>query len=352
MCALKFGLALGYWDPQICIERSVFAEKCGFHSVWPPDHIITPDPQVGVRPGASIPEVYSLLTAIGMKTRRLMLASCVSDPIRRHPAQTAQTAVTLDRITGGRAILGIGAGELMNFRMFGINTNLSLRRLREAVEVIKLLLESSPERPVNYQGTIFQLKNAFLQISSVQKPRLPVYIGALGPKNKELTGEIADGWCTWLQTTETLKEDLGYIERGARKTGRNADEIDVAVSIPVAISRDPRKLEPAINGVKRELILERRTFMRMGYETPFDENLSIQLVLPSPYFLRRLEGAKASVPDEVVERVSAFGPMDHVIERIEAFVKAGAKTVVLENYGPDFNRTMRLLGRQIIPYFA
>lgn len=347
---LMFGLNIGHGIEE-SINYAVIAEKYGFDSIWSDDHILVTNPEVGIKPGTCVPEVWTRLAAIGMRTQLVKLVCAVTDPLRRHPAQTAQALATLDRLTGGRAILGIGAGEAMNLYPFGIDSRLSLQRLRESVEVIKRLLISSSKSPVTYKGRFYQLRGAFLQINPVQKPRPPIYIGALGPRNRELTGEIADGWCGWLQTPEILREYIQDIRKGAERVGRSLDEIDIASLLPTAISTNREEYRHAIDEVKKDLVLERNALEKMGYPTPFKGDLAIQYLIPSLDSWRRLLEARASIPDSAVERVSAFGEVDDCIERIETLKEAGIKHIVIANYGPDYKRTLEHFKEKIIPYF-
>ncbi len=231
---IKFGLGgLAANDVHEGIAHAVDAEKSGFHGIWMADHII------GANLNSQWMEVWTVLAAIAMKTKHMRLYCGVTDPLRRHPAQTAQTLATLDRLSDGRAGVAIGAGESMNLLPFGMEwRDEPLMRLREATEVVKLLLGSSPRQPVEYKGKFFQLTNAFLQIEPVQKPHPPVFIGALGKKNRELTGEISDGWCSWLQSIQTLKESIEDIRFGAKKSGRQLRDIELALNLPMAISED------------------------------------------------------------------------------------------------------------------
>ncbi|MEM2111716.1 MAG: LLM class flavin-dependent oxidoreductase [Candidatus Bathyarchaeia archaeon] len=346
---VKFGLGgLGSSDVQMGIKHAMLAEKSGFDGIWMADHIL------GANLNSTWVEVWSVLAAIAVKTKRVRLYCGVTDPLRRHPAQTAQTLATLDRISNGRAGIAVGAGESMNLLPFGLDWRTEpLLRLREATEVIKMLLESSPAKPVKYKGKHFQLKDAFLQIEPVQKPRPPVFIGALGPKNRELAGEIADGWCSWLQSLKTLKESIEDIRRGAERAGRNLEDFEIALNVPFAISNDLEEAWKAIqDGVREELVLERRVLNSMGYTDPFKKELAIQWTLPSKESFNRLTEAKKLVPKEAIEAVSAIGDVETCIKKIEERVELGVNWIIVGNYGPNYERTLKIFQKEIIPYFS
>jgi len=178
------------------------AEKHGFDSVWIPDHLI--------EDGALV-DPWSVMAVIGTQTEHVFLCTGVTDTQRCHPAKTAQSVATVDELSHGRAGLGIGAGEAMNIVPFGISWDKDSRdraqRLREAIEVIKLLWGSSKENMVNYEGRFFRLKRAWLDQHPTQKPHPPVYVGALSSTRLlELTGEIGEGWFSWLVTPETFRK--------------------------------------------------------------------------------------------------------------------------------------------------
>ncbi|NIN53665.1 MAG: LLM class flavin-dependent oxidoreductase, partial [Nitrososphaeria archaeon] len=182
MTEIKFGSYLLFGPTEQIVQQGLLAERYGFDSVWFPDHHISSIPTT------ECPEIWTVLTAIGMRTKHILLAPAVTDPLRRHPSTTAQTVATLDRLLGGRVALGIGAGERMNLIPFGIPWTSPIERLREAVKCIKMLWSATTEEPANYKGKFFHLKDAYLGIKPGQDP--PIYIGALGPRTRELVGEL------------------------------------------------------------------------------------------------------------------------------------------------------------------
>ena len=125
---------------------------------------------------AVVNDAWLSLAALGAVTRNVELGTCVTDAIRRHPSAIALSTITLDRITQGRGILGIGAGEAQNVVDFGIEFNKPVSKFKEQLEVIERLFESDPEHRVDYNGEYYKLINACLQAKSIRNPRPPVYI--------------------------------------------------------------------------------------------------------------------------------------------------------------------------------
>ena len=135
-------------------------------------------------------DAWLLLAAIGAFTTKVELGTCVTDAIRRHPSTIALATVTLDRLTNGRGMLGIGAGEAQNVVDFGIEFNKPVTKLKEQLEVIEKLFQSDPDNRVDYNGQYYKLINACLQAKSIRKPRPPIYIAAGAPKTLELCAKI------------------------------------------------------------------------------------------------------------------------------------------------------------------
>ncbi|NIM44462.1 MAG: LLM class flavin-dependent oxidoreductase [Nitrososphaeria archaeon] len=344
MTDIKFGSYLFFGPIEQIIQQGLLAERYGFDSVWFPDH------HISVIPTTECPENWTVLTAIGMRTKRIVLGPAVTDPLRRHPSTTAQTVATLDRLLGGRVALGIGAGERMNLIPFGIPWTSPIERLREAVKCIKMLWSATTEEPASYEGKFFHLKDAFLGIKPRQDP--PIYIGALGPRTRELVGELAEGWFPWIITPELFKESLKDIEKGAKKVGRNLREIDAAVVAYTAITED---YEEAIRMIeprgKMALILERRVLERIYRRISLTDEITIQKTIPTNKSLRILREAVEEIPIEAVEAISICGTVDHCIKKIEKYIEAGSKHIIISNQDPNIENTLRQYGEKIIPYF-
>src|SRR3954447_10589062 len=176
---IKFGLTFGLnvarlgLDETQVITASQIADRTNFNSIWAMDHTNVPQWK-----NAVVNDAWLMLAAIGASTTNVELGTCVTDAIRRHPSSIALSTITLDRITKGRAILGIGAGEAQNVVDFGIEFDKPVTKFKEQLEVIHKLFESTPDNHVNYDGQYYRLKNASLQAKSIRKPRPPIYIAA------------------------------------------------------------------------------------------------------------------------------------------------------------------------------
>lgn len=149
--------------------------------------------------------VWSCLTAYAMVTEKVHLVTLVTDPCRMHPTVLAQTVITIDKISNGRIILGIGAGEAINLKPYGIPYDNRVARLKESIQVMKGLW--TYER-FDYQGQYFKLSSAHLQIIPVQKPFPPIFISALSPNSRIIAASEGNGWVSLATSPKMIKEDL------------------------------------------------------------------------------------------------------------------------------------------------
>src|ERR671937_3094591 len=155
---IKFGFTqglnvarLGLDETQI-MSACQIADRMDYDSIWAMDHSNVPQWK-----NAVVNDAWLLLAAIGAITRNVELGTCVTDAIRRHPSSIALSTVTLDRITKGRAILGIGAGEAQNVVDFGIEFSKPVSKFKEQLEIIDRLCESDPDTHVSYKGDYYRL---------------------------------------------------------------------------------------------------------------------------------------------------------------------------------------------------
>lgn len=277
------------------------AEKNGFDSFWFSDHLI--DDNIDLVHG----ETWTTLALAASRTSRIRLGSGVTDTFRRQPATLTQTVATVDQISSGRAMLGLGAGEAMNLVPFGVNLDRPVQRLRETIQVVRKLWSETNRRPAAFDGEIFKLKGAFIQIRPIQRPHPPIHVGALSRMTRELAGELADGWMPWLNSPESYREGLRDVENGAKEAGRRLGDLDLIANLDVAISDDREKARAAANlSGKSALILEVGLLREMGYDVVVPKGTSIRTDTFSRRTMGLLGRAAKRVPDEAVERILRF----------------------------------------------
>ena len=200
-----------------------------YHSIWMPDHLVSfwPDSiwtpeftdlaEVSPSPHRYL-DVLALAGAVAARTARTRLATSVVDTVRRHPVMLAQSALTLSHLSGGRFILGLGAGERENLAPYGFDDRGAVSRFAEAVRLIRLLW--STDGPMDFDGEFYTLEHARLDAELHPSGPPPIWIGANGPRMLRLVGELGDGWWpTGSAGPESLCRPAGTHPRGGR-TGR------------------------------------------------------------------------------------------------------------------------------------
>ncbi|MGE0625632.1 MAG: LLM class F420-dependent oxidoreductase [Pseudomonadales bacterium] len=221
------------------LELCSHAEQTGWDGIWYADHFM-PNAEDTSAPW---PEAWITLAALGARVPRVRLGTLVSGNTYRHPAVLAKMAATLDHITGGRVVLGLGSGWQENeHTQYGIpfyTVPDRLKRLDEACQVIKSLFS---ETKSNFDGHYYQLEDASLEPKPVQKP-LPLLIGGGGEKmTLKITAKYADEWNVW-GTVATLKQKMAILDEHCRKAGRDPKAIQRSAVALLFMSDDPAFLE-------------------------------------------------------------------------------------------------------------
>ena len=268
------------------------------------------------------------------------MCCAVSDVQRVHPAKLAHMIATLDDLSSGRTLLGIGAGEAMNLVPFGIEFDepkQRAERLGEAIQVAKLLWNSNSENPVSFSGKFFSLKDAWLDIHVDRTPQ--VIVGALGGRSAlQIAGKYGDGWVSWLNTPETFRKKLDIAKGAARQAGRSREVLDnfrACVWVYTALTSNEAQIRRALNRAKRGLLAEGQTLKMIGFDRPADLGRTYQNMLVSEEGAKRIPGIQDSVPDEIVRQVVAAGTPTEIIEKLAAFEKAGATDALIHFVGDE-----------------
>jgi coenzyme F420-dependent oxidoreductase len=307
------GLVAPYWSDlksEELVETARLAEELGYHSIWVPE--------MWGR------DAFSILGLIALSTKRIRLATGIIPVFSRSPAVIAQTIATLDEISGGRMILGLGtSGPAVIENWHGAPFEKPLRRTREYVEIIKLILSGAR---VDYVGEIFSLKGFRLQFKPLRSD-IPVLVAAIGPRNIRLAGEVADGWIPFLIPKEGLRDAGKGLREGALSRGRETDKITVCPYITTSVSRDD---DSAKNAVREHIAyyiggmgaFYFNTVCRYGFA---DEAEAIK---------RAWEGGKKgaaldAVSDRMLDSLSVSGTPGHGRSIIADYYKEGADIPVL-----------------------
>jgi len=319
---VKLGLNLGYWGMGNDAENLALAREAdalGFSCAWAAEAY-----------GSDAPTV---LAWVGAQTSQIGLGSSILQIPARSPAMTAMTAATLDTLSGGRFRLGLGvSGPQVSEGWHGVRFAHPLQRTREYVDIVNLALS---RKRVRYEGEYYTLplpdgpgKALQLTVHPVRE-HIPIYLAAVGPKNLELTGEIADGWLAIFLSTEFVGEQLERIRAGRAKAGKTLDGFDVVASAPLAVGDDPQQAAEPIRGYaalyiggmgSREVNFYNQLATRMGFG---EQAATVQ----DRYLARDYAAAAAAVPFEFVDATSLLGPKSRIAERMAAFAAAGVTSL-------------------------
>jgi F420-dependent oxidoreductase-like protein len=336
---VRLGLNLGYlaaWStPADHLALAREADRLGFSVVWAAEAYGSDSP--------------SMLAWIAGQTERIDVGSAVMQIPARTPAMTAMTAATIDTITGGRFRLGLGvSGPQVSEGWHGVPFAKPLGRTREYVEIVRTALA---RQPVAYDGEHFRLplpggagKALRLTVHPVRE-HIPIYLASVGPRNLELTGEIADGWLAVFFAPEYADDLLSSISAGRAKVGRTLDGFDIVPTAPLVIGDDIEECAALVRyyaalyvgGMgSREQNFYNQLATRMGYG---DAAAEIQNL----YLSKRQAEAAAAVPLEFIDRTSLLGPVDRIARRMRAYADAGVTTLSIALFVTDAESGIRTL---------
>lgn len=270
-------------------------------------------------------DVYTLLGPLTQVTTTLRMGPLTTDPFSRHPAITAMAIGTLAELSGGRALLGIGPGS-SGFQTIGVDRSRVVLHLREAIELIRLLLTS--DENVTYEGKTVRFVNDRLGFGPV--PHVPVVIGTRGPKVLELAGAIADqvvigGYCS----RPTIEWALANVDRGIARAGRNPDELKVSAMVYAAIDDDPRRaLDAARWGALVALWSSLNVLdeLPLGVEVP-NELLNYMRTTQKSFHTEAMEPGMRMIPDELLGPLSFAGTPDDCRAQLVDLAAAGGNRV-------------------------
>ncbi|MFX0188599.1 MAG: LLM class flavin-dependent oxidoreductase [Candidatus Hodarchaeota archaeon] len=324
-------------------------------SIWTPDitnlATVYPTPHL-------IYDVFSMMTATALNTKKIHIGTGVTEPFRRNPAVLAQKFLTLDELSRGRVILGIGTGEKGNTVPYGIKWENPVGRLEEAITIIKKLWES--DKKIDYDGNVWKLKNALLRLNPFKKGKLPpIWIAARGPRMLDITGRLGDGWLPIILKPEVYKEKLGILRKSAQKAGRDPNDITPALIVCIITDEKKEEVDKMLENpiTKNNLIpLYNEDFKPYGLSHPLGEDIDGTLeFIPTHYDKDSMLEILEKIPTKMCSDFYLNGTPDEVIGQIEDYAKAGVKHIVLFNCTilcginkiPSSNKCMKT----IIDYF-
>ncbi|MBO0852966.1 MAG: LLM class F420-dependent oxidoreductase [Nocardia sp.] len=328
---MRFGLQLGYWGaapPANAADLVVAAEAAGFDAVFTAE--------------AWGSEAFTPLAWWGSATSRVRLGTSVVQLSARTPTATAMAALTMDHLSGGRHILGLGvSGPQVVEGWYGQSFAKPLQRTREYVEIIRRVL--ARQGPVTYAGAQHRLPYDGPASTGLGKPLkpithplradLPIWLGAEGPKNVALTAEIADGWLAIYYAPRLADMYNEWLDEGFSRPGarRSRKDFEIAATCQVVITDDPRaeidRMKPVtalyIGGMgAEELNFHAQVYRRMGYGAEVDEITRL-------FRSGRKDEAAAVIPDQLILDTAIIGDEQHVREQLKVWEAAGVTMLLV-----------------------
>ncbi len=326
---MKLGLSTGYWSagpPAGVMEQIAAADRLGFDSIWTAE--------------AYGSDCFTPLAWWGAATENVRLATGIAQMSARTPAATAMAAITMDHLSGGRFILGLGAsGPQVVEGWYGQEYPRPLARTREYVEIIRRIV--AREERVEFHGDFFDLPldnstglgKALKSTVHPIRNDIPIFLGAEGPKNVALAAEICDGWLSMLfsPTHDAMYREFlqnGFDEPGAK---RGWDDFEVAIMAPLVPGPD---LEGCADFIRPFVALyvggmgakganfHRSVFDRMGYEEQCD-------IIQDFYLAGDKKSAIAAVPTAMCEAIALIGPWDKIADDLDAWKESVATTLLV-----------------------
>jgi F420-dependent oxidoreductase-like protein len=338
---MRLGLALGYappgTNPTELIALAKEAEGLGYDSAWAAEAWGT--------------DAVTVLSWLAATTTTLKVGSAIMQIPARTPAMTAMTAATLDLMSGGRFLLGLGtSGPQVVEGWHGQPWGKPLGKTREYIEIVRTALRRDV---VEHHGTHYGIPYAGDDATGLGKPLkmmmrplradIPIYLAAMGPKNVALAAEIAEGWLLVWGSGARFRETFGpSLEEGFARGGRDPAAFDVCAWVPAVLTDD---LEVGYAVVKPQLALYaggmgakgknfyNNLIRRYGYEAEAERIQSLYLEG------KKLEAA-AAVPDALADEVALIGPKERIAERLEAWRESGVTTLMVSARDRETLRTM------------
>jgi 5,10-methylenetetrahydromethanopterin reductase len=331
---MKFGLRLiGYLgNAREIVRLAVLAEKAGFDYVWFPHDTF-------------MANTWVITSAVAAQTSRIGIGSVGTNPYTTNPAEIATYIATLDDLSEGRAVLGLGLHTEKMVEWTGIDASDYMVRTREAVEIIRALLRGEV---VAYQGQAFQWTEQCYLRFKPWREEIPIYVCAFGEEYLALSGAIGDGSLPMITPPESASYMVSAIAAGAKAAGRDPAEVDIAGCGWLSLSEDRGQA----TDVLRKMVsyfgpyLEAPALATIGL-VPEDFQEIGRLVEAGHY-----DEAASQVTDQMTD-LAVRGTPEDVIRRIEAIVDMGVTQVNLGGpLGPDPSEAIRLMGEKVIPYFG
>lgn len=331
---MKLALTLPYAEGALSREQMIkvvtAADRLGYDSLWVAE--------------AWSHDAFMVLTSLIEHTEQIKLATGIVNVYSRTPSLIAQSTATLDALSGGRAILGLGAsGPQVIKGWHGLDYDQPLQRTRETIDVVRMIMR---REKLDYEGNIFNLTGRLKLINHPVRDRVPIAVAALGPKNIAMTAEVADGWLPTLYSPAKAGDVFGpALAEGRAKRSADLGPLEVIAPAAVAIgddvsgARDMSRIGLAlyIGGMgSKQQNFYNRLIRQYGYDAEAEK-------IQELYLSGRQAEAIGLVTDEIIDEVSAIGSEGFVRDRLAQFAEAGVDSLLVTIGDPDPDRAVPTL---------
>ena len=325
---MRLGLNLSYSGSALGINLPLIqeADRLGYDSVWSAE--------------AYGSDAVSVIAWVAAQTTRIRVGTAIMQIAARTPTLAATTALTLDQLSGGRFLLGLGvSGPQVVEGWHGVAFGRPLAKTREYVEIIRAVWRR--EKPLEFKGAYYEIPYMGSDATGLGKPLksilhgrpdIPIYLAAIGPKNVALAAEIADGWLPVYFSPDRMSLFTPHLESGFKAAGggKSLARFDVAPTVPVVVGADAAacravikpRLALYVGGMgARGKNFYNDLVCRYGYE-------AAAKTIQDLYLSGKKEEAAAAVPDALVDEIALCGPKERIRERLSRWTGCGVSTMI------------------------
>jgi len=298
------------------------AEDAGFGNIWITDHYNNRD-------------VWTTLAVLSLLTNKISLGTGVTNPYTRNAAITASSIASINELSGGRAILGIGPGDKATFDKMGIDWDKPLSRVRETVLAIRAFLAKEQVSQAGFKGAQMSFTTS----------KIPIYIGAQGPKMLELAGAISDGVLINASHPDDFKFALPMIRQGAERAGRSPEDVQVCAYASFSADKDQARAVGASKIVVAFIVAGSPENVLERHGIGMDEARAISDAISRFDF----KAAMDAVTPGMTEAFSISGSPADCRARVDELLNTGVTQIVVGSpIGPNKESAIKLIGKQVI----
>lgn len=316
-----------YWKTTY---YAIQAEKYGFDYLWITDHFNNRN-------------VYVSLGVVATYTDKIRFGPGVTNPYLIHPVVTAQAVCSLNEIAPGRVVCGIGVGDRTTLNMANVPQSSPLATVRESVKIIRQI---SSGGDVHHKGDIYNISGA--RFNFRVRNKIPIFIGAQGPKMLSLAAELGDGVLINASHPKDVENAKQFIHQGARIANKDPSEVEVAAYTSFSVAEDPKKATRAVLPVVAYIVAGCPEVILQRHGISKESSAEISDAISH----EKWKDAFSKVTPEMIEAFSICGTPEQCIEKISNLLRIGVTQFVAGSpIGPDMRRSIASIGQDILPRF-